>query len=548
MKLRIIYLILLFRFTGFSVSAQSPGRIPSEKPRLIITIVVDQMRFDFINRYWDRFGENGIRKIVGSGTFCKNASYSYLINETAVGHSTISTGAIPAHHGIISNNWYNSLRDQVVYCVDDDRVRTVGGSPESGRYSPENLLSTTIGDEIKLAGNSRPKVIGIALDNSSAILSAGHTADYAFWYDDKTGNWISSSYYTDSLPGWVSEFNEKKLAEAYLTQTWEPLLPLKDYTASGSDTSEFEFGLDGRSIFPYDLDRISGPKRKPRNYGVLKSTPFGNVLTGDFAIATVLNEELGQDDYTDYLAIGFSANEYIGKDFGTNSVEVEDAMLRLDVEIAHFLEFIDQYVGIQNTLIILTSDHGLAYSPAFLASKHIPSGDFNPYSSLSLLGSYLNAIYGKGDWVRYYYAQQIYLNHELIEASGIPFQEIQEHTAQFMIQFEGVVNAVTSYTLQTSNFSEGIFYRMQNGYHQKRSGDVIINLAPGWLEKQNGDSYHSSYMGDNHVPLAWYGWKIKRSTLTRPVSMIDIAPTISYFLDISRPNVSTGKIILELVN
>jgi len=548
--MKTFYFSLIIGLLSFSncLYAQSRSRIPSEKPKLIITMVVDQMRYDYIHRYWEKYGENGIRKLVGSGTFCKNASYDYLINETAVGHSTIATGALPSHHGVISSNWYNNLQDAVVYCVEDEKARTIGGSYESGRYSPHHMLASTIGDEIHLATNFRSKVIGIALDNNAAILSAGHSADYSFWYDDETGNWVSSSYYMDSLPRWVEKFNEKMIPEAYLTRKWETMLPIEEYSESGSDTSVFEMGLEGRSVFPYDLDKLSTPKRNQRDYSVLKYTPFGNVLTRDFATAMVMNEELGQDEYTDYLAIGFSANEYIGKVFGSNSVEIQDAMIRLDLEIAHFLDVIDQYVGIHNTLVILTSDHGLAYSPAYLSSVNIPSGDFNPFSSLSLLGSYLNAVYGKGDWVRYYYGQQIYLNHELIETSGISYQEIQEKCAQFLIQFEGVSNAVTSYTLQTSDFSEGIFHKMQNGYHQKRSGDVIINLAPGWIEKLNGGSYHSSYLGDNHVPLIWYGWKIKRSTLTRPVKMIDIAPTISYFLDIARPNVSTGDIILELVN
>jgi predicted AlkP superfamily pyrophosphatase or phosphodiesterase len=548
MKTVYYFFILLMLPSAGYLKAQNRSRIPSEAPKLIVTLMVDQMRYDFIHRYWDKFGEDGIRKLVGSGTFCKNASYNYLINETAVGYSTIATGALPSNHGVISNNWYDNLRDEVVYCVGDEKVNTVGGKYESGRFSPRQLLASTIGDEIKLASNLRSKVIGLALDNSAAILSAGHSADYAFWYDNETGNWISSSYYADSLPSWVNEFNGKKIPESYLTRSWETLLPLDSYTESGSDTSVFELGLKGRSVFPYNLEKISDLKRKQRDYSLLKYTPFGNVLTRDFATAVVMNEELGQDDHTDYLAIGFSANEYIGKYFGSSSVEIQDAMLRLDQEIAHFLDFLDKYIGINNTLVILTSDHGLAYSPAYLSANKIPSGDFNPNSSLTLLGSYLNAIYGKGDWVRYYYGQQIYLNHELIETAGISFQEIQEHAARFLIQFEGVSNAVTSYTLQTSDFSEGIFHKMQNGYHQKRSGDVIINLAPGWTEKINGDSYHSSYLGDNHVPLIWYGWKIKRSTLTRPVRMIDIAPTISYFLDIARPNVSTGEIILELVN
>ena len=548
MKKILSFILSLFLVSGAStLFSQTPGRIPSEKPRLIVCMVVDQLRYDYIHRYWDKFGEEGIRRLVTSGTFCKNAAYDYLINQTAVGYATISTGALPSHHGIISNNWYNNLQEEVVYCVADGETRTVGGNFESGQFSPRQMLASTIGDEIRLSTNFRSKVIGLALDNSAAILSAGHSANYAFWYDNLSGGWISSSYYMDSLPGWVRQFNEKKLAEAYLDRTWEPLLPLSEYVESASDTSEFETGIEGRSVFPYDLEKISQPRRNERNFRILKYTPYGNVYTRDFATAVVINEELGQDDHTDYLSIGFSANEYIGKHFGSNSVEMQDAMLRLDQEIAHFMNFIENQVGDQNTLFILTADHGLAYQPAYLTHHKIPSGDFNPNSSLSLLGSYLNAIYGRGEWVKYYYGQQIYLNHDLIETSGIAYQEIQDRAAQFLIQFAGVSNAVTSYTLQTSNFSEGIFHKMQNGYHQKRSGDVIINLAPGWLETDDGNSYHSSYLGDNHVPLIFYGWKIRRSTLTRPVKMIDVAPTISYFLDISRPNVSTGNIILELL-
>ena len=528
--------------------AQNLNRIPPEKPRLIVALVVDQMRYDYIYRYWDKFGEDGIKKMIMSGTFCKNAEYDYLINETAVGHATISTGAPPSHHGIVSNNWFNNLQEKVVYCVEDEHVSTVGGSYESGRFSPKKLMASTIGDEIRLASSFRSKVIGIALNNASAILSAGHSANASYWYDDESGAWVSSSYYMDSLPAWAAEFNAKMIAETYLGRTWETLLPLEDYTESLPDDSDFEKGLGRTNVFPYDLESISTPGRNVRDFSVLKATPYGNVFTRDFATAAIIAEELGQDEYTDYLSVAFSSNEYIGKLFGSNSVEMQDAMLRFDLELAHFLEFIDNHIGLHNTLVFLTSDHGLAHQPAYLNSHNIPAGDFNPYGCLSLLGSYLNAIYGKGDWVKFYYAQQVFLNHELIENAGIPYQEIQDRAAQFLIQFEGVSNAITSYTLQTSNFSEGIFYRMQNGYNQKRSGDVIINLAPGWVEKADDESsYHSSYQGDNHVPLIFYGWKIKRATLTRPVKMNDIAPTISYFLDISRPNVSTGEIILELV-
>ena len=321
-------------------------KIPSQKPRLVVGITISGMRYDYLSVYWDKFGEEGIKRLVMSGTFCKNASYDYLINQTAVGHATIATGALPSHHGIISNNWYNSLQDEIVYCVADDKTRTVGGNFESGQFSPRQMLASTIGDEIRLSSNFRSKVIGIALDNSAAILSAGHSANYSFWYDNLSGHWITSSYYTDSLPDWVKEFNDKNLAESYLDRTWETLLPLEEYKESDSDTSEFETGIEGRSVFPYDLEKISRPKRRQRNFRILKYTPYGNVFTRDFATAAVINEEMGQDEYTDYLAIGFTANEYIGKFFGSSSVEMQDAMLRLDLELAHFMNFIDDQVGV----------------------------------------------------------------------------------------------------------------------------------------------------------------------------------------------------------
>jgi predicted AlkP superfamily pyrophosphatase or phosphodiesterase len=540
-------LVLIHIFPVISV-AQDYKKIPSEKPRLIVGIVVDQMRYDYIYRFWNKFGNGGFKKMVQEGTYCKNASFQFLINETAVGHATISSGAQPSDHGIIANNWYVSLQDKVINCVEDDRYSTIGGSYESGRYSPSKLLASTIGDELKLSNGSKSKVIGIALDNDAAILSAGHSADYAFWFDTKTGNWITSSYYTDSLPVWVNEFNDKDIARLYLQWIWEPLLPLAEYTESLPDLNIFEKGINGKFVFPYDLSRMSSSQSTQINYELIKYTPFGNSFTKDLAIAAIANENLGKDEYTDILTIGFSANEYIGRAFSANSVEMEDAFIRLDHELEHFFNFIDEYIGSENVLVYLTADQGLNYNPAFLDEHRIPSGEFNPNGALSLLASYMNILYGEGNWVRYYYAQQVYLNHELIEDARIPLDEVQEKVVSFLLQFEGVANAITSHTLQTTSFQDGIFRKIQNGFHQKRSGDVIISLTPGWTEKNvNNTLYHSSYNGDNQVPLIWYGWKISRATVNRPVSLTDIAPTLSFFLDISRPNSSTGEVILEVV-
>jgi hypothetical protein len=541
------FLAVIHIFTVLSV-AQDYQKIPSEKPRLIIGIVVDQMRYDYLSRFWNKYGNGGFKKMVQEGTHCKNAGFQYLINETAVGHATISSGALPSGHGIIAKSWYVSLQDKVINCVEDDRYHTVGGSYESGRCAPSKLLASTVGDELKLSNGSKSKVIGIALDSDAAILSAGHTADYAFWFDTKTGNWITSSFYNDSLPAWVNEFNKKEIARLYLQWMWEPLLPLADYTESLPDLNNFEKGINGKFTFPYDLRRMSSSRGNVVNWELIKYTPFGNSFTKDLAIAAIVNENLGKDEYTDILTIGFSANEYIGRSFNANSVEMEDAFIRLDHELEHFLNFIDEFVGRENVLIYLTADHGIKYDPVFLEEHRVPSGEFNPNGALSLLASYLNIIYGEGNWIRYYYARQIYLNHELIEDARIPLDEFQDKVAMFLLQFDGVSNAVTSHTLQTTSFQNGIFRKIQNGFHQKRSGDIIINLTPGWTEKSiNNSLFNESYLGDDHVPLLWYGWKIGRTTINRPVNLTDIAPTLSFFLDISRPNAATGEIILEIV-
>ncbi|UCG28613.1 MAG: alkaline phosphatase family protein [Bacteroidales bacterium] len=532
---------------GFRSFAQTTAQIPPEKPRLVIQIVVDQMRYDYINRYWEKFEEGGFKRLIDEGTFCKNANFNYLFTQSAPGHATISTGTTPDHHAIVSDKWYVRLKDTMIFCTFDPEIRPVGGSFENGRHSPTNLLSTTIGDELRLSTNFRSKVFSIALKEQTAILSGGHTCNGAFWYDGITGTWMSSSYYLDSLPGWLSEFNEKAFPDLYLDREWNTLLPIEEYTESTNDTTQFEVGFGNRSVFPYDLERISRIGRNRTDYSILLSTPFGNTFTKDLALTIIMEEELGIDGYPDLLNIGFSSTDYIGLRFGPSSVEIEDTYIRLDKDIAHLLQFIDEYIGKKNVLVLLTSDHGVARIPDYLNESRIPSGYFNRNQAMSLLKSYLNVIYGSGDWVSAYFEQQIFLNHVLIEDSNIDLEEMQTRIARFMIQFSGVSNAITSSTLLTTNFTEGIFHKIQNGYHQKRSGDIIINLEPGWVEENSHSTGHNSaYPYDTHVPLIWYGWKISRSSVLRPVSMTDIAPTIAFFLNISLPTASTGQLLMEL--
>lgn len=548
---KIVNLLLLVFAPLWSI-AQSSTRIPPEKPKLIVGIVVEQMRHDYINKYWDKFGEGGFKRLLNEGTYCKNANFNYLFTQTSPGHATIATGTTPSYHGIVSEEWYVRLKDKVVNAVADDKEKTVGGSYEAGRMSPRQLLTTTIGDEIRLASFNKSKVIGISLQGKAAILSTGQTANAAYWFDDETGNWITSSFYKSELPAWVKSFNDKKFQDLYMTRSWEPKFPLSDYANRClPDDNKYDTGIEGRKLFPYNLAQMGLllDNKNKKKFNLLKYTPFGNTYTKDFAISTIVNDSLGKDDNTDLLMVSFSSTEYIGQNFGPESIEMMDAFLRLDEDLEHFLNFLDQELGKQNVLVFMTSDHGVAQNPDYLADKGIPVGFFSQNSALSLLKSYLNAVYGRGEWVKTYYAQQLYLNRDLIEDSKFNLADVQQKVAQFMLQFTGVANTVTATTLQTAYFPDGVFSKIQRSFNQKRSGDVLINLDPGWIEKNGITTTHNSaYSYDTHVPLIWYGWKVKRSTIFEAVDMVDIAPTISYFLNIASPNATVGKPIIGLVS
>ena len=528
-------------------AAQDP-RIPSEKPRLIVGIVVEQMRNDYISRFWDKFGEGGFKRLIHEGTYCRNALYNHFYTQTAVGYATIYTGSMPASHGIVSNEWYDRASNKVVQAVADESVKTVGGSYDAGHYSPHNMLGTTFGDEIKLNNFRQSKVFGISLDPVSAVLSAGHTANGAFWLDYENGTWITSSFYMNDLPNWLVDENLKKYADLYLAKTWDTSFPVSEYTNCLTDENPYETGIEGRIVFPYVLPDLAKGMSISARYRLLRQTPFGNTLTKDMAIAAIVNENLGKDEFTDVLTISFTANEHIGNAFGPMSIEVEDAFLKLDKDLEHFLEFIDDFVGKQNALIFLTSNHGTAQTPAYLVDSNAPAGYFNYNSALSLLRSYLNALYGGGEWIKGYVGQQLYLNSDLIENSKMKLDDFREVVAQFLIQFTGVSNTLTAAALQNNQYTEGYRSKMQNNFYPRRSGDVFVNLHPGWVERsQWATSHNSSYPYDVQVPLIWYGWKVKRDMIVRPVDMTDVAPTIASMMNIMPPNAATGKVIDELV-
>ncbi len=548
MSKRFILFIIIYLISNTCIYSQTEI---AEAPKLVVEIVIDQMRYDYLVRYWNKFGDEGFKKLINEGTLCKNAKYDYLLTSSPSGYATISTGASPSLHGIISDSWYLRLKEKQMYCVYDEDEKLIGASVvENIGKSPRQLISSTWIDELKISDFKSSKAIGISLNDYAAILPVGYLGNAAYWFDCEDGKWVSSTYYMDNVPRWVNEFNEKTIPDIYLSQIWNPLLDISDYTESLFDGSSYELGYDGNTSFPYDLTLL---KTQFASYEILKYTPFGNTFTKDFAISAIIEEELGKDDVTDFLSIGFSATGFISDLFGIRSIEIEDSYLRLDNDIAHLLSTLDDMIGTENVMIYLTADRGSADDPAFLNDIEMQGSYFNISSALSVLDSYLKALYGWGEFVLFYDQNQIYLNQDLIEESKFSLSEVQEKAAQFMVQFTGIANAISATSMMSTEFSEGVFEKAQNSFNQKRSGDVFINFSPGWIAKNDAkigislSSQISPYNYTTHVPLIWYGWKIPHKTIYRSVNIEDIAPTISLLLNVSFPNASNGNPIEEIL-
>ena len=501
----------IFTFVCFislinNISGQG-AYIPPDKPKLVIGIVVEQLRYDQLEKFRDRFSENGIRKLLNEGTYYKNASYNYMLTQSAPGHATIATGTEPSIHGITSDSWYLPLKNEMIYCTQDNKVNPVGGSFEAGLHSPINLLSSTFSDELKMATNGKAKVFSIGLRESSAIFSAGHSANCVYWYDNATGSWMSSTWYKDSLAAWVNDFNAIRLTDSYLNNPWTLLKENKDYFDCLPDSNKYESGFNGIVYFPYDLKKMSskGTINIKRDYSLLRETPFGNSFTKDFALRLIKEEGLGKDDITDFLSVNFSATDYIGHRFGPSSVETGDAILRLDKDIEQLLAYVNDSIGKKNILVYFTAAHGVSEIPSVLEKNRVPTGYFRQTEALQLLKSYLNAVYGQGDWVKGYYEKQIFLNRILIEDAKIPLEEIQKKIARFLVQFSGVASAYPYTAFEANDFSNGHLKKIMNSFTSQRSGDIIITLNPGWVEKNDYVTNHNSpYEYDSHIPLVWY--------------------------------------------
>lgn len=543
--------ILVFFLVMSGVVCGQSAYIPPEKPKLIIGIVVEQLRYDHIEQFRNYLSDDGIKILLNEGTYYQDASFQYMLTQSAPGHATISTGAEPALHGITSDSWYLPLKNELIYCTKDIEVDPVGGSYESGLQSPANLLSSTFSDELKMASNGRSKVYSVGVKDHASILSAGHAADAAYWFDNTNGTWMSSTYYIDSLPLWVNNFNASRYSDTYLNSVWSLFGKEEAYTACTNDTNRYEIGFSGVNYFPYNLKSLSDKGKlftKGKDYSLLRETPYSNSLTTRFAIDLIEKESLGKDDDTDFLSICYTATDYIGHRFGPSSYEMADAIFRLDKDLSELLTYLNDSIGKRNVLVYFTASHGVSEIPEIRESYRIPSGYFIYGQAVQLLRSYLNVIYGEGNWVKGYSDRQIYLNRTLIEDARIPLEEIQKVVARFVVQFSGVASAYPYSAFESDNFEGGNMKRIMNNFNSQRSGDVIIALNPGWVEKEEGmaTNHNSPYECDTHVPLIWYGWTVNRGTVARKVNMTDIAATLSSLLKIPYPNACSGSPMVEL--
>ena len=520
---------------------------PVKRPKLVVGIVVDQMRWDYLYRYYDRYDNNGgFKRMLNEGFSCENTFINYIPSYTAIGHTSIFTGSVPAIHGIAGNNWIDQASGKNVYCTDDSTVTGVGTTSAAGKMSPRNLLATTVTDELRLATNFGSKVIGVSLKDRASILPAGHNPTGAYWFDDATGNFITSTWYMNELPKWVSDFNAKNEPAKLTAVPWTTLYPLNTYKQSTVDDVKWEGKFKGETstAFPHNLAELYKTDRD-----VIRSSPYGNTLTLNFAKAAIDGNNLGGGTATDFLTINCASTDYVGHQYGPNSIEVEDVYLRLDKELGTFYRYLDQKVGKGNYTVFLTADHGAAHAINFMKEYKMPA-DFLQLKRITVsLNNALEAQFGADKLVLSNMNYQIHFNNRLIKEKKLDYDAIKKASLKFLREVPELQFVIDIENIGAEPIPEVIKQMTINGYNNKRSGTIQIIPYPAWFEGSPGGTgtTHGTWNPhDTHIPLVWMGWGIKPGKSNREVYMTDIAPTVAALLHIQMPNGCIGKAITEI--
>jgi predicted AlkP superfamily pyrophosphatase or phosphodiesterase len=519
-----------------------------QNTKLVIGVVVDQMRYDYLTKFENHYSEDGFKRLQREGFEMKNFHFDYVPTYTGPGHASIYTGTSPMNHGIIANNWYDKFEKTSVYCASDPSVNAVGIEPDNraGKMSPQRMLTTSFADQNRLHTQFRGKTIGVSLKDRGAILPAGHTANAAYWFAGyDRGDFITSDYYMKDLPQWVKDFNSSGTTKSYLKE-WNTLKDISTYTESGADKNEYENGFKGKeeATFPYDLKKLA---KDNGDYGVIRPTPFGNDLLLDFAKEAIKNEKLGQDEFTDVFTLSFSSPDYTGHNFGVNSKEIQDLYIRLDLSIAELLKFLDKEVGEGNYTLFLTADHGAVHVPQFLKDNKIPAGYFETGEMQSALEAHLSENLGLVDIVEEIQNQQIFLEDSKFETYA-DFVSAQNEIKHFLLQYQNIDKVYTREMLEHSGFSGNPAELILRGFHQKRSGDVVYVLQNSYISySRKGSTHGSGNNYDTQAPLLMFGNGIQQGKTYNRYHIPDIAPTISALLGIALPNGATGKVISEVL-
>jgi predicted AlkP superfamily pyrophosphatase or phosphodiesterase len=542
MLMKRLSLSLLFAFSLVAAFAQ-----PVKRPKLVVGIVVDQMRWDYLYRYYDRYeATGGFKRMLNEGFSCENTFINYIPSYTAIGHTTVFTGSVPALHGIAGNNWIDQATGKNVYCTDDSTVQGVGSNSSAGKMSPRNLLATTITDELRLATNFQSKVIGVSLKDRASILPAGHNPTGAFWFDDANGDFITSTWYMNELPKWVKDFNAKDEPGRLTATPWTTLYPLSTYKQSTADDVKWEGKFKGETTtaFPHDLKEVYKTDKD-----VIRSSPYGNTLTLNFAKAAIEGNNLGGGAATDFLTINCASTDYVGHKYGPNSIEIEDVYLRLDKELGAFYKYLDQKLGKGNYLVFLTADHGAAHAINFMKEYKMPAEFLELKKITTSLNDALKAQFGAEKIVLSNTNYQINFNKKVIRDQKLDYDAIKKVSLKFLKDVPELQFVIDVENIGAEPVPEVVKQMTINGYNNKRSGTIQLIPYPAWFEGGYGGTgtTHGTWNPhDTHIPLVWMGWGIKPGKSNREVYMTDIAPTVAALLRIQMPNAAIGKPITEV--
>lgn len=544
-SLLIIYFICIYYSTGaqpFSKPAVNNG---IQRPKVIVGLVIDQMRWDYLYRYYNRYGNGGFKRLIEKGFSFENTFIPYTPAVTAAGHTCIYTGSVPSIHGVVGNDWVEK-DGTIMYCTQDRSVTGVGSNSTQGQMSPRNMLVTTVGDELRLATNFKSRVFGIALKDRGGIVAAGRSANAAYWFDDSTGNWISSSWYMQQLPAWVNALNASRRIDTIMMQDWNLLYDRSAYDQSTEDDKVFEKTLqyETNRTFPHSYRKMIG-----KSYYDFRVSPYGDTYTLDFASRLMDHEKLGMSGQTDMICISLSCTDYIGHRFGPNSMEIEDTYLRLDNDIAHFLTYLDGKYGKENYLLFLSADHGAPQVPDFMKENKMGAGSLNAYygirDSLNKLGI---DKFGVDNLVNRVFEYQVYLDNRVITAAKLNRTEVKKAFVEYLLKQPEVATAFDYADFQNVILPAKIKEMLAKGYNYKRSGDVQIILKPNHTDVSSMGTEHGTiYDYDTHIPLLWIGWNIPHGKTNRETYMTDIAPTLAAMLKIQMPNGSVGSVLPEIV-